>query len=47
MVYEMMHLNEEALIHYDEIDALMHQLVNNVKNSGMQINYTILWHFKM
>ncbi|XP_028409754.1 trafficking protein particle complex subunit 10-like [Dendronephthya gigantea] len=33
MVYEMMHLNEEALIHYDEIDALMHQLVNNVKTS--------------
>ena len=34
MVYEMMHLNEEALVHYDEIDALMHQLVNNVKTSG-------------
>ncbi len=34
MVYEMMHLNEEALIHYDEVDALMSQLVDNVKNSG-------------
>lgn len=34
MVYEMMHLNEEALIHYDEVDALMSQLVNRVKASG-------------
>jgi hypothetical protein len=36
MVYEMMHLNEEALIHYDEIDALMSQLVENVKTSGFE-----------
>ena len=34
MLYEMMHLNEDALIHYDEIDALMSQLVDNVKTSG-------------
>ena len=34
MVYEMMGLNEEALIHYDEIDALMNQLMNNIKASG-------------
>ena len=38
MVYEMMNLNEEALIHYDEVDALMSQLVNQVKASGWQ-NY--------
>ena len=34
MLYEMMNLNEEALIHYDEVDALMSQLVNQVKASG-------------
>lgn len=33
MVYEMMHLNEDALIHYDEVDALMSQLVDKVKTS--------------
>ena len=36
MLYEMMNLNEEALIHYDEVDALMSQLVNQVKASGCQ-----------
>lgn len=34
MVYDMLHLNEEALIQYDEIDALMSQLVDKVKSSG-------------
>lgn len=34
MVYEIMGLNEEALIHYDEVDALMNQLINKIKNSG-------------
>ena len=34
MIYEMMNLNEEALIHYDEVDALMNQLMNKIKTSG-------------
>ncbi|XP_046849387.1 trafficking protein particle complex subunit 10-like [Xenia sp. Carnegie-2017] len=33
LVFEMMHLNEDALIHYDEIDALLGQLVEQVKAS--------------
>jgi hypothetical protein len=31
-----MHLNEDALIHYDEVDALMSQLVDKVKTSGWE-----------
>lgn len=34
MVYEMMGLNEEALIHYDEVDALLTQLTIKIKSSG-------------
>ena len=34
MVYEIMGLNEEALIHYDEVDALMNQLMIKIKFSG-------------
>lgn len=33
MVYEIMGLNEEALIHYDEVDALMNQLMIKIKFS--------------
>ena len=38
-VFEMLGLYEEALIQYDEIDALLTQLVINSKFGGEYINF--------
>ena len=45
-MYEMLKLYEEALVQYDELDALLTQFVVNFAAGGKHYIFVILWHYE-